>query len=203
MKNKKNTKQNLLALVETAMMVALAFGLELICQFLPSPWAFGGSISLGAIPIFYLSYRRGWKWGICAGFLYSCVQMVTGLYLPAANDFLSITLCILLDYVLAFTALGVASLFAAPFEKNAKPSVRIIGYIVGAVGGSFLRFICSYISGIILWDSYAAEYNLHPWIYSLAYNGSYMIGNALIAAVILSVLCVAVDPKTLKPMKKA
>ena len=196
-------KEKLLALVETAMMVALAVGLEVLCGFIPGPWAFGGSVSLGAIPIFYLSYRRGWGWGVAAGFVYSCVQMILGFYIPPANTLLAIVLCVILDYLLAFSALGLAALFAAPFQRSEKRSVRVAGYVVGAVGASFLRFICSFISGIILWDSYAIEYNLSPWVYSLAYNGSYMLGNAAIAAVILTVLCAAVDPRTLRPMKKA
>lgn len=198
---KKNTKKSVLALVETAMMVALAAGLELLCKFLPSPWAYGGSISLGAIPIIYLSYRRGWRWGISAGFVYACVQMMLGLDLPPANTFSAVVLCILLDYVIAFAVLGLASVFAAPFQKTGKPSVRIAGYITGAVGASFLRFVCSFISGIILWDSYTPE-GMSTWVYSLVYNGSYMLGNAAIAAVVLALLCSAVDPRTLKPMKK-
>ena len=202
MKNNKNTKRNVLALVETAMMVALAVGLELLCKFLPSPWAYGGSISLGAIPILYLSYRRGWKWGLASGFVYACVQMLLGFYVPPANTVTAIALCVLLDYVLAFTALGLASVFAAPFEKSAKSSVRIAGYVAGAVGASFLRFVCSFISGIVLWESYAPE-GMSVWFYSLVYNGSYMLGNAAIAAVVLVLLCSAVDPKTLKPMKKS
>ncbi len=196
---KKNTKNSVLALVETAMMVALAVGLELLSSLIPGPWAYGGSISLGAIPIFYLSYRRGWKWGVWAGFTYSCVQMLLGFYVPPANTVWALILCILLDYVLAFSALGLASFFALPFEKSGKGSVRVGGYIVGAVGASFLRFICSFFSGVILWDSYAPE-GMNVWVYSLVYNGSYMIGNALIAAVILTWLCLAIDPKTLKPM---
>ena len=198
----KNTRRNVLALVETAMMVALAVGLELLCEFLPQPWAYGGSISLGAIPIIYLSYRRGWKWGLSAGFVYASVQMLLGLSLPPANTFVAVTLCILLDYVLAFTALGLASVFSAPFEKSGKPAARITGYVVGAVGASFLRFICSFLSGVILWGSYTPE-GMNVWVYSLVYNGSYMLGNAAIAAVVLVLLCSAVDPKTLRPMKKS
>ncbi len=198
----KNTRKNILALVETAMMVALAVGLELLCKFLPSPWAYGGSISLSAIPIIYLSYRRGWRWGISAGFVYASVQMLLGLTLPPANTFWAVALCILLDYVIAFTALGLASLFSAPFQRSGKPAMRITGYITGAVGASFLRFICSFASGVILWDSYTPE-GMSVWVYSLVYNGSYMLGNAAIAAVVLALLCSAVDPKTLKPMKKA
>ena len=196
----KNTRKNVLALVETAMMVALAVGLELLCKFLPSPWAYGGSISLGAIPIIYLSYRRGSKWGLSAGFVYSCVQMLLGFYVPPANTFIAIVLCVLLDYVLAFSLLGLAGAFAAPFERSEKPAARLTGYVVGAIGASTLRFVCSFLSGVVLWDSYAPE-GMNVWIYSLVYNGSYMLGNAAIAAVVLFLLCAAVDPKTLRPMK--
>lgn len=196
----KNTRKNVLALVETAMMVALAVGLELLCKFLPSPWAYGGSISLGAIPIIYLSYRRGSKWGLSAGFVYSCVQMLLGFYVPPANTFIAIVLCVLLDYVLAFSLLGLAGAFAAPFERSEKPAARLAGYVVGAIGASTLRFVCSFLSGVVLWDSYAPE-GMNVWVYSLVYNGSYMLGNAAIAAVVLFLLCAAVDPKTLRPMK--
>ena len=200
MKNNKNRRTSILALVETAMMVALAVGLEVLSGLIPGPWAYGGSISLGAIPIFYLSYRRGWKWGISAGFVYACVQMLLGFYVPPANTVWALILCILLDYVIAFTALGLAGAFAAPFEKSGKASASIAGYIVGAFGASFLRFICSFFSGVILWGSCAPE-GVNVWVYSLVYNGSYMLGNAAIAAVVLTWLCLAIDPKTLKPMK--
>ncbi len=195
-----NTRTNILALVETAMMVALAVGLELLSAFIPSPWGYGGSVSLGAIPIFYLSYRRGWKWGISAGFVYACVQMLLGFYAPPANTLWALILCVLLDYILAFTALGLAGFFAVSFEKTGKSSSRIAGYVVGAVGASALRFVCSFLSGVILWGSYAPE-GMNVWIYSLTYNGSYMIINAILAAMILTWLCLAIDPKTLKPMK--
>ena len=202
MKTNKNTRRNVLALVETAMMVALAVGLELLSSLIPGPWAYGGSVSFGAIPIFYLSYRRGWKWGISAGFVYACVQMMLGLSLPPANTFTAVMLCILLDYVVAFTVLGLASAFAAPFQSSDKPATRIAGYVFGAVAASFMRFICSFASGVILWDSYTPE-GMSVWVYSFVYNGSYMLGNAAIAAVVLVLLCSAVDPKTLRPMKRS
>ena len=197
---KKRAKDRILALVETAMMVALAVGLELLSAFIPSPWVNGGSVSLGAIPIIYLSYRRGWKWGVSAGFVYSCVQMLLGFYVPPANTLWALILCVLLDYVLAFSALGIASVLAAPFDKTGRSSSRIAGYVLGAVGVSALRFVCSFLSGVILWGSYAPE-DMNVWVYSLTYNGGYMAINAVISAMIITWLCLAIDPKTLKPMK--
>ena len=44
---------------------------------------------------------------------------------------------------------------------------------------------------------------MNIWWYSLTYNGSYMLPNAVLAGVLIVVLCAAVDPKTLRPYKKA
>lgn len=188
----KTNKKRILTLVECAMLVAIAVVVDLLP--LPKWWANGGSVSLCMIPIVFCSYRHGLLWGLGAGFVLSIVQMIMGFYLPPANNALSIVLCILLDYVLAFTLLGSAELF-----RKLCASHRIAGYIVGTVAAGFMRFICSFLSGIILWDSYAPE-GTPVWIYSLTYNGSYMALNTIMAAVIIALLCRFIDPKTLKPV---
>ena len=60
--------------------------------------------------------------------------------------------------------------------------------LVGSIGASALRFVCSFLSGVVLWESYAPE-EMNVWVYSLVYNGSYMLGNAVVAAVVLFLLC--------------
>ena len=191
---KTNAKTNLRKLVECALFVAIAVAVDLI----PFPkWPQGGSVSLCAIPIIYCAYRHGTKWGIASGFLLSCMQMVLKLDLPPAKTFVSIFLCIILDYVLAFTFLGSANLFASLFGK-----FKIVGYAAGAIIVGILRFACSFLSGIILWSDYAPK-GTPVWIYSLTYNGSYMIPNTIISAVAIVLLCLALNPKTLRPYKKS
>ncbi len=181
-------------MVESALLVAVAVAIDLI----PLPkWPQGGSVSLCMIPIVFCSYRNGAKWGLASSFVLACVQMVMGLTLPAAKTFGSIVLCLLLDYILAFTVLGAADIVAKPFGKY-----KAVGYTVGAVTVGFLRFVCSFLSGIVLWREYAPE-GVPVWIYSLTYNGGYMLPNTLIAAVIIALLCGVIDPKTLRPQKKA
>ena len=98
-------------------------------------------------------------------------------------------------YVLAFALFGIADLFSRPFSK------KIVGYTVGAMVVTFIRFVCSFLSGILLWGSYAPE-GQPVWLYSLTYNGGYMIPNMILTGVIIAVLCAAIDPKTLrKPIK--
>lgn len=185
-------KKRILQLVECAMLVALAVVIDLI----PFPkWPQGGSVSLCMIPIIFCSYRNGLLWGVASGFVLSVVQMIMGFYVPPANNFWAILLCVLLDYVIAFTVLGSAEFFRKLCGKH-----RTAGYAVGAVIAGLLRFVCSFLSGIVLWGSYAPE-GVPVWIYSLTYNGGYMIPNAIIAAIVITLLCRFIDPKTLKPVK--
>ncbi len=191
---KTKTRKELLKMVEAALLVAVAVAIDLI----PFPkWPQGGSVSLCMIPIVFCAYRNGTKWGLASGFVLSCVQMVMGLTLPAAKTFGSVMLCLLLDYILAFTVLGTADIFAKLFGK-----LRRVGYVAGAIAVGLLRFVCSFLSGIVLWGEYAPE-GVPVWLYSLTYNGGYMLPNALIAAVTLGILCSILDPKTLRPFKKA
>ena len=73
-------------LVECALMIALAVVLDI----LPLPkWPNGGSVSVSMVPIVFLSYRHGTKWGLLTGFTYCIVQMITGFYAPPAGTVLA------------------------------------------------------------------------------------------------------------------
>ena len=186
------TKEKTLTIAEGAVMVALAIVLDLLP--LPS-WPQGGSISVGSSD-YILSYRRGLLMGSLAGLVWSLTQLIIGpWYTPPANTVGAVILCVLLDYILAFTVIGTAPLFARLTGR-----LRLVGYSVGAVAVSLLRFLCSFLSGGLLWGSYAPE-GINIWWYSLTYNGSYMLPNAVLAGVLIAVLCAAVNPKTLRPYK--
>ena len=89
--------------------------------------------------------------------------------------------CVLLDYLIAFTALGTACVFAKPFHNNT------LGVIVstGAVG--LIRYLCSFLSGILIWGGYAPE-DMPVWLYSLTYNASYMIPEIIITCVATAIV---------------
>lgn len=200
---KTKNKERLLSLCEGALVIASAYVLELLCVWLNTITGvgallpFGGTITVSMLPIIYYSYRRGIAWGAGVGFVYSLLQMALGFYVPPANNFGALVLCILLDYVIAFTVVGVANVFAKPFGKR-----RVLGYTLGAVIVCLIRFVSSFLSGVILWGSNAPE-GMNVWLYSLIYNSSYMIPNAILTGVLACILCAALNPKTLKPTKKA
>lgn len=166
MRNKKT-----LILVEGAAMVALATVLSYIRVF-KLPW--GGSITLlSMLPIALFSIRRGVKSGLVVSFVFSLVQFGQGILDGLFGWGLTpgmLVACILLDYILAFSALGLAGLF------RKKETAGWIGGICVAV---LIRFLMHFLSGVVIWKSYGALWEGfstdNSWLYSLVYNGCYMI----------------------------
>ena len=200
MKNK--SKERILSLTEGAICVALAFVLELLFVWLNAILGisallpFGGTVTVSVLPIIYYSYRRGTAWGVFTGLIYASLQMALGFYVPPAKTVWALMLCVLLDYILAFTVMGCANIFAKPWKGR-----RLVGYAVGAVSVCVIRFASSFLSGVILWGAYAPE-GMNVWLYSLIYNASYMIPNAILTGIAAFVICAAIDPRTLKRMNK-
>lgn len=191
--------KKVLCLCECAVMIALAFIFDFlskgISSFFPNPWVNGGGITIAMVPLVFISYRHGLSWGLITAFAYSAIQLITGWYAPPAGTPIAFILCVLLDYILAFTALGLAPIFAKPFKN------KLLGYGFGAFAVCILRFICSFLSGAILWGEYITWGFESVWLYSFVYNISYMLPNAILTAIIISALCAVFDPKTLKRRK--
>lgn len=180
-------------LVECAMMIALATVLSFVKIFeMPQ----GGSVTAASmVPLVLVSYRHGVKWGLATGFVHSLLQMAIGFYPPPAGTFAAFLGVIFLDYVLAFTALGAAAFFGKWIKNRAASGA------VGAAVAVFLRFICSFLSGILIWESFAPE-NVPVWYYSLTYNGSYMLPELVITAAAAAALLPVLD-RALKKTKQA
>ena len=166
------TKQNRTRmLAEGAIMVALATILSFI-RIVNFPW--GGSITvLSMLPIVIYSLRYGVKRGFAVAFVYSLIQFGQGIADGVFGWGLTTAAllgCIFLDYIGAFTTLGIAGIFG-----NKKMSA-IIGGTVLALG---TRFAFHYLSGVVifgsfgeLWEGFSTD---NSWLYSLLYNGAYML----------------------------
>ena len=171
-------------LVEGGILIGLAYAFSFM-QY-SGNWLQGGSISLEMIPIIIMGLRHGMRWGLGTGFIFGSLSLITGfqnvLYCP---DFISQAGCILLDYLLAFTVLGMADPFVKLFSrlKDNKP----VNYGLATFVVCFFRFVCHFISGIWLWGAYAPE-GQPVVLYSLIYNGTYMLVDTVLAIVIIVVL---------------
>jgi len=172
------------AMVECALMIAVGTVLAQIKIF---TMPYGGSVTLvSMLPFILVSYRYGVKWGLFTGFVNSLLQMLTNFYLPPAGTFTAVIAMILLDYMLAFMCLGTACIFEKPF-RNKK-----IGVAFGTAVVIFMRFMCNFLSGALLWGSYQSYYEwaegMSVWTYSFIYNGSYMMPEMIITAVVAFIL---------------
>lgn len=186
-----NTKIDTRRLAESALLIAIGFLLSFFkIEILPS-----ASISLlSMLPILLLAYKYGTVWGLLCGFVHGLLQMVEGgIDTPPTEDFFSYLLVIALDYILAFAFLGLAGLCRHAFKN---PSLTIA---VCAAVGIFSRFVCSFLSGAIIWGVYAPE-GQSPWLYSLAVNGTkFGIEGAITIAVAAILLGFPIMQKYLTP----
>lgn len=150
------------ALVYGALCAAMAFVLSYIRIY---RWPQGGSITPASmLPLFVYSYIFGPAAGIAAGSAYGLLQLIQDPYILHPIQ-------VLLDYILAFAALGLAG-----FARNN------IG--LGTLIGGFGRFFCSFLSGVIFFGSYAPE-GMSPIIYSL-YVNALIIGTDTVICFIVS-----------------
>lgn len=163
---KTNTSTNVKRLVLTAMLIALGTALSLV-----KIWQMplGGSVTLlSMLPIALISIEYGIGWGLAGAFIYSLLQM--GLDLGAVLSWglspVAIIGTILLDYILAYTSIGLAGLFR---KKG------IAGICAGVFIALCLRFVFHLISGTVIFDIWMPEGWANPFIYSVCYNGLYML----------------------------
>jgi thiamine transporter len=154
-------------LAEVVVFVSLASVLSLVSHsFFSLPQ--GGSINIGMIPVFWLALRRGPKIGIFAGAVFGVVDL-------AIEPFVVNPIQFILDYPLAFSALGLAGFF-----KNWRGLGPVVGVVVGGIG----RFCSHFVSGIVYFASYAPQ-GQSPALYSLIYNGTYMFPSIVICAIVI------------------
>jgi len=190
--------QRTLLLVEVALTVALAAALNFLALRLPINFA-GGSISLSMVPIFVLALRRGVGAGLIAGFAFGCIDLVIEPYFLAPIQ-------VLLDYGVAYAAVGLAGLGAGVFRMTSERSA-LAGAAVSVpfmLLGGLARFAAAWTSGVVFFGSNAPK-GQPVWLYSIVYNSSYLLPSLVIsitaAILILPVLQRAVP--VLAPDSKA
>lgn len=168
-------KKHLRTLCECGVLIALAVVLSWIeIQLGPN----GGSINFTMLPILILAYRHGAVWGITSGMVFGFIKCLIGggigWGLPS----------VLLDYVLAYGAVGVAGFF-----KGKIWAVEFSSFL-----GCFARYIIHFISGITIYMITAPEEVTwfgtvaNPVLYSTLYNLVYMLPSSVVCIVMMAIL---------------
>ncbi|MDR0903816.1 MAG: energy-coupled thiamine transporter ThiT [Ruminococcus sp.] len=155
----------LIRLVTSAILIALAAVLSNI-KLMTLP--LGGSITLlSMLPICLLSLKYSVKWGLVCAFLYSLTQIMfdLGSIMTWGLTLKTWIGCIAFDYILPFTALGLAGIFGN------KTVPRICAGITLSL---VIRLFSHFLSGVIVFATWCPE-GWNVYLYSLAYNASFIL----------------------------
>lgn len=215
-------KERIRMMVESAMLLAIGVVLEVVSRMFIPPQTFGGQLTIVCmLPVVLISYRYGMKWGLFSAFVYALLQMAMGMNTVTAafqpgffGDeamILNAFIMIILDYLVAYTCLGLGGLFRNKIKNNG------IALMCGSIVALGCRYLAHLLSGYILFSGWAEWYftqegfpawgaslvaavgpGLLGWIYSAVYNGMYMIPEIVFTAV-ASVLIARV-PKVVTKM---
>ena len=176
----KNKKMDAKQIAFCAMAMALAVVTSMF-KIIDMPM--GGSVALFSMLFIVLTgYWFGVRTGITTAVAYGILQLLINPYIISIWQ-------MLMDYVFAFGALGLAGLFS-----NKKKGL-IKGYIAGILG----RYFFSFLSGWIFFAVYTPDFFNSAILYSLAYNGAYI---GLEAAITLIVLALPPVNEAMQAVKK-
>ena len=191
---------NVKKLTACALFIALATILSLIKIY---RFPFGGDITaLSMLEIVLPAWIYGVKTGAMCGLIFGGIQFVLGAYIISVPQ-------VILDYVLAFSVMGVAGVFSnqrsgaahlseADFDGGAAPS-RVSAFFgrhslqLGYSLAIILRWIIATAAGLAwiaagstAWSGWA------PLPYSMAYTGAYISTEGILTLIVIS----------MPPMKK-
>lgn len=215
-------KERVRMLVESAMLLALAVVLELVSKMFIPEQTFGGQLTIVCmLPVVLISYRYGLKWGFFSAFVYALLEMAIGMknvtaafqpdYFGEEIMIVNAFIMIVLDYLIAYTCLGLGGLFRNKI-KNAGVSL-----MCGSIVALSCRYVAHILSGYVLFSAWAESYfmqegfpawgttlvesvgpNMLGLLYSIVYNGMYMIPEIILTAV--ASLLIARVPKIVSKM---
>ena len=182
---KQAKSQKMLRLVESGLMLAMATVLSMV-KVLDLPY--GGSITaFSALPLILVAYRHGMWQGLLTAFAHALIQLMLGAntlsYATSAGAAVAI---VVMDYLLAFTVLGLGGIFRRKCENQGT------ALVLGALLTGALRYLFHVIAGCTVWAGLSIPTEA-ALIYSLAYNATYMIPETLVTALGAWYLSKAVD----------
>ena len=164
----KNNKMDAKVLSISALLVALSTALSYVVLF-KAPY--GGSVTLFSIlPIVLAGYFFNVRIGLIVG-------MAVGFLNLLLNPYIVHPIQLLLDYPLAFGALGLGGILKKRGEYS----------IIGVLWISILaRYFCAFLSGVVFFGAYAPK-GFNPVTWSLVYNASYLSVEGIMTTVLLFV----------------
>ena len=177
-------KKNIQVLTECAIMIAAS---TVLSFFKPiQVWMYGGGATIcSMLPLIIICRRHRTKAGIITAFTHSVLQMLFGLNnVQYATSFVMAIGIVLLDYILAYTAIGLSGITSVK-DVHAKESHLIAGISISFA----LRLFCHFLSGWIIWEAlWPNELSWAAPLWSVVYNASYMVPEFVLTVIAACIL---------------
>ena len=183
----KSNRENLLRISTGGVCLALAFVLSQLKLF---EMPMGGTVTpASTLPIIAYGVAFGPLWGFIIAFIFSLLQLIGGWLVTPFQVFL--------DYTIGYTALGFAGFAALKTADRSKISgalnrfrgASLIKILLFSIVAYIVRWLGSVASGVIFYADYAADAGYDSaLVYSMVYNGSFLLADLAILAVVLIAL---------------
>ncbi|MBR3247301.1 MAG: MIP family channel protein [Clostridiales bacterium] len=183
----RSNRESILRISTGGVCLALAFVLSQLKLF---EMPMGGTVTpASTLPIIVYGVAFGPVWGFIVAFIFSLLQLIGGWLVTPFQVFL--------DYTIGYTALGFAGFAAIKTDSRLKINgalprfratsiLKLLGFTFVAY---FVRWLGSVASGVIFYAEYAAEAGYDSaLVYSMVYNGSFLLADLAILAVVLVIL---------------
>ncbi len=187
-------------MIECAILIALSVVLSLV-----KIWQMplGGAVTLvSMLPVCIISLRYGLKWGFLSSCVYALIQLFFGITMDGLLGWGLTTGmligCMLFDYVLAFFVLGIAGIFRKKGQTGAYAGIAL---------AMVLRFASHFVSGYVIftnleqWELFGSLFEGAPVLYSICYNGMYMLPEQNFTAVVFALLWATPIRRFLQPVE--
>lgn len=183
----KSNRENILRISTGGVCLALAFVLSQLKLF---EMPMGGTVTpASTLPIIVYGVAFGPVWGFVIAFIFSLLQLIGGWLVTPFQ--------VILDYTIGYTALGFAGFAALKADSRNKISdalgrfraTSVIKILVFTAVAYIVRWLGSVASGVIFYSEYAADAGYDSaLVYSMVYNGSFLMADLAILAVVLVIL---------------
>ena len=190
-----SNRENIVKISTGGVCLALAFVLSQLKLF---EMPMGGTVTpASTLPIIVYGVAFGPVWGFILAFIFSLLQLIGGWLVTPFQ--------VILDYTIGYTALGIAGFAALKTDKRLKihgalnrfRETSIIKILLFSVIAYIVRWLGSVASGVIFYADYAAEAGYDSaLVYSMVYNGSFLLADLAILAIVLVVLYMVIPSTT-------
>ena len=179
-------RKEIISLCEVAIFAAIGFVLDFASNlysgfFFPS----GGSISFAIIAVIILSFRRGPLYGMACGLIVGLLDLTDGFY-TVTDTWYKAFLQVGFDYIFTYMFAGIVGVFKPLYKKV---NVKILMFFSTLIA-CLIKFSFHFFSGVLYWPEFPNQPYSERVIYSLIYNGTYMLPTTILSLIIVFIITI-------------